>query len=153
MYAGARISWKTDGKAPAYEIYQINEDKSRSFLGVSNVENFYANALTRVGETNNTTFEIVPVDRYGTQGERQADMDWPDNSKPKAGATASHTAECGRRSDVHLRKLEEHCRGRLVSARIAEHTLASPSPSPTTRRACMTLRSPRRTRAARPLRR
>ena len=92
LYAGARISWKTDGKAPAYEIYQINEDKSRSFLGVSNVENFYANALTRVGETNNTTFEIVPVDRYGTQGtSAKADMDWPDNSKPKAGATASRT--------------------------------------------------------------
>lgn len=57
-----------------------------------NVENFYANALTRVGETNNTTFEIVPVDRYGTQGtSAKADMDWPDNSKPKAGATASRT--------------------------------------------------------------
>ena len=67
--------------------------KSRSFLGVSNVENFYANALTRVGENlNNTTFEIVPVDRYGTQGtSAKADMDWPDNSKPKAGATASRT--------------------------------------------------------------
>ncbi|WP_443757489.1 GH85 family endohexosaminidase C-terminal domain-containing protein, partial [Bifidobacterium animalis] len=89
---GAHISRKNIKKETAYEIYQINEDKSRSFLGVSNVENFYANALTRVGETNNTTFEIVPVDRYGTQGtSAKADMDWPDNSKPKAGATASRT--------------------------------------------------------------
>ncbi|MBT1160869.1 MULTISPECIES: endo-beta-N-acetylglucosaminidase [Bifidobacterium] len=92
IYAGVRLSWKADGDAAAYEVYKINEDKSRSFLGISNVENFYAASLTRTGETNNTTFEVVPVDRYGNQGtSAKTDMEWPDNSKPKAAATASRT--------------------------------------------------------------
>ncbi|WP_043167033.1 endo-beta-N-acetylglucosaminidase [Bifidobacterium callitrichos] len=92
LYAGVRLSWKADGDAAGYEVYRINEDGSRSLLGATNVENFYAASLTRTGQTNNTTFEVVPVDRYGTQGESaKTDMEWPDNSKPKAAATASRT--------------------------------------------------------------
>ena len=92
LYAGVRLSWKAEGDADAYEVYQINEDKTRSFLGISNVENFYAASLTRTGDTNNTTFEVVPVDLYGTQGtSAKTDMEWPDNSKPKAAAKVSRT--------------------------------------------------------------
>lgn len=90
MYAGARLTWK--GDADAYEIYRVNADKSRAFLGTTNVENFYVNALKRHDETNRTEFLVVPVNAEGTQGKGgEATMEWPDNSKPKAAMSASRT--------------------------------------------------------------
>ena len=92
MYTGARLSWKADGDPAMYEIYRVNQDKSLAFLGVSNTTNFFVNAMRRHDDTNKTEFKVVPVNADAEQGKAAtATMDWPDNSKPKAGMAASAT--------------------------------------------------------------
>ena len=61
MYAGVRLSWENKGDAPYYEVYRVNENNTRSLLGVSNTNVFYVNTLPRTDDTNNSTFEVVPV--------------------------------------------------------------------------------------------
>lgn len=92
MYAGARLSWKAEGDDQVYEIYRVNQDKSRAWLGVTNVPNFYVNAMKRHDDTNKTEFLVVATDADGTEGKgANATMEWPDNSKPKAAMSASQT--------------------------------------------------------------
>lgn len=92
MYAGVRLSWKSDSESSDYEIYRINQDKSRSLLGVSNTTCFYVNTLPRTDETNKSEFQVVPVNRFQEEGEGvSVTMEWPDNSLPKAGLKASQT--------------------------------------------------------------
>lgn len=92
MYAGVRLSWDSDQEAPYYEIYHVNEDGSRSFLGVSNTNCFYVNVLPRMDDTNKSEFLVLPVSQDLEQGTgASAEMEWPDNSLPKAGLTASQT--------------------------------------------------------------
>lgn len=93
-YAGVRLSWDTAGDAAKYyEIYRINGDDSRSFLGATPATNHYLNALERNDDTNKTNFEIVPVDLWGVRGaaSKAVTLEWPDNSVPKANFTASRT--------------------------------------------------------------
>lgn len=92
MYAGVRLSWESSEKAPYYEIYRINEDDTRSFLGVSNTECFYINTLPRTDDTNQSSFLVIPVNQHLAQGKgKTVSMEWPDNSLPKAGFSASQT--------------------------------------------------------------
>lgn len=92
MYAGVRLSWESKGNAPYYEVYRINENNTRSLLGVSNTNVFYINTLPRTDDTNNSTFEVVPADLMQKQGKAiKVDMKWPDNSLPKADFIASKT--------------------------------------------------------------
>lgn len=92
MYAGVRLSWESKGDAPYYEVYRINEDKSRSLLGVSNTNCFYINTLPRMDETNKSAFEVIPADLTHKQGKGdKTEINWPDNSLPKAGFKASQT--------------------------------------------------------------
>ena len=92
MYAGVRLSWDSDAQANYYEVYRINQDQTKSLLGVSNTESFYVNTLPRTDETNKSNFEIVPVNALLEEGtSAQASMDWPDNSIPKAAFTADIT--------------------------------------------------------------
>lgn len=92
MYAGARLSWTSDKETAYYEVYRINEDKTRSLLGVSNKTCFYVNTLPRTDETNKSNFEIVPVNLAGKAGTPgTVTMEWPDNSLPKANFVASQT--------------------------------------------------------------
>lgn len=92
MYAGVRLSWDTEGEAPYYEVYRVNQDDTLSFLGVSNTNSFYINTLPRTDETNKSTFRIVPVSLTLEEGEgSDVSMDWPDNSLPKARFRASQT--------------------------------------------------------------
>lgn len=98
MYAGIRLVWETEAADAAedpadyYEVYRINADGTRSFLGASNTTNFYVNALPRTDETNKTAFEVVPVTSRLKEGEPgRTEMEWPDNSLPKAGFTADVT--------------------------------------------------------------
>lgn len=85
MYAGVRLSWSSDIPSSYYEIYRINENKSRSLLGVSNKTNFYVNTLPRTDKTNTSTFAVVPVTQLLETGtESTITMDWPNNSLPKA---------------------------------------------------------------------
>ena len=92
MYAGIRLTWESDGKVPYYEVYRVNQDKTLSLLGVTNVENFYVNTLPRTDDTNKSTFRIVPVSMALESGQSaETTIEWPDNSIPKAGFTASQT--------------------------------------------------------------
>lgn len=92
MYAGVRLSWETDVPTDYYEVYRINEDGSKSLLGVSNTTSFYVNTLPRTDKTNQSTFEIVPVNAFLEEGtSATASMQWPDISLPKAGFTADIT--------------------------------------------------------------
>lgn len=92
MYAGVRLSWDADVPATYYEVYRINQDLTKSLLGVSNTTSFYINTLPRTDETNQSNFEIVPVNRLFEEGtSAQVSMEWPDNSIPKAAFTADVT--------------------------------------------------------------
>lgn len=93
MFAGVKLSW--DGNVESgdyYEVYQVNQDGTKSFLGATVNTNFYYNALPREGELNNTNFEVVAVNNEGEQGQSaKASMEWPDNSLPKADFIISKT--------------------------------------------------------------
>lgn len=92
MYAGVRLAWESDVPAEYYEVYRINQDQTKSLLGVSNNTSFYINTLPRTDETNNSTFEVVPVNNMLAEGtSAQVSMEWPDNSIPKAAFTADAT--------------------------------------------------------------
>lgn len=92
MYAGVRLSWESDAKADYYEIYRINQDQTKSLLGVSNTESFYINTLPRTDETNKSVFRVVPVNALLEEGSSsEVTMDWPDNSIPRAAFTADVT--------------------------------------------------------------
>lgn len=94
-YAGIRLTWKGDqtGKAAFYEIYRVNADQSRSFLGATPAENHYLNALERNDDTNKTDFVVVSVDHFGVRGKASeaVTLEWPDNRVPKTTFTASRT--------------------------------------------------------------
>lgn len=93
-YAGVRLTWDgKESKASHYEIYRVNDDDSRSFLGATPATNHYINGLERTDETNKTKFEVVPVDITGKKGKasKVVTMEWPNNQVPKASFTASKT--------------------------------------------------------------
>lgn len=93
MYAGVKLSWEGNADSNGhYEIYQINQDGTKSFLGTSATTAFFYNALPREGESNQTNFEVVAVNNLGEQGtSAKATMEWPDNSMPKAEFSVSRT--------------------------------------------------------------
>lgn len=92
MYTGVRLAWDSDVPTDYYEVYRINQDQTRSLLGVSNTTSFYINTLPRTDETNKSVFEVVPVNALLEEGNGgQVTMDWPDNSIPKAAFTADVT--------------------------------------------------------------
>lgn len=92
MYAGVRLSWESDVPTDYYEVYRINSDQTKSLLGVSNTNSFYINTLPRTDETNQSVFEVVPVNALLEEGtSAQVTMDWPDNSIPKAAFAADVT--------------------------------------------------------------
>ena len=92
MLAGVRLTWNVDKPEDHYEIYRVNEDKTRSLLGVSNTTNFYINTLPREDKANTTTFEVVPVNSMLEKGiSSTVSMEWPDISLPKSDFTASRT--------------------------------------------------------------
>ena len=92
MYAGVRLAWDSDVQTDYYEVYRINQDQTKSLLGVSNTNSFYINTLPRTDETNKSTFEVVPVNALLAEGTgATVTMDWPDNSIPKAAFTADIT--------------------------------------------------------------
>lgn len=92
MYAGVRLAWESDAQADYYEVYRINQDQTRSLLGVSNTESFYINTLPRTDDTNKSVFSVVPVNALLEEGTgSEVTMEWPDNSIPKAAFTADVT--------------------------------------------------------------
>ena len=92
LYAGIRLSWKRSKHTENYEIYQVNKDGKRSFLGATNTNCFYVNTLKRMVKEKGTTIEVIPVTKLGKRGNgSQVVANWPDNSKPKADFKVSKT--------------------------------------------------------------
>lgn len=94
-YTGVRLTWEeTDSDAVEYyEIYRINGDDTRSFIGATPAANFYINGLARNDDTNKTDFEVIPVDGFENRGKAspKVTLEWPDNSVPKTAFKASRT--------------------------------------------------------------
>lgn len=94
-YAGVRLYWDKDKteKVDHYEIYRVNDNQTRSFLGATSANTHYLNGLERNGKTNKTHFEIVAVNLWGkrSSASKAVTLNWPDNSIPKANFTASRT--------------------------------------------------------------
>lgn len=92
---GFRLSWQSDANKNnlyGYEIYQLNDDGSKEFLGASNINAFFVNALKRGKNINSTKFEIVPINKSGEAGHSvTTSIKWPDNSLPKAAFVADKT--------------------------------------------------------------
>ncbi|MGL5617212.1 MAG: endo-beta-N-acetylglucosaminidase [Sarcina sp.] len=94
MYSGVKLSWDGDkeNKGIIYEIFQNNEDGTKTFLGATTQTAYYFNALPRNGESNKTDFEIVPVNKVGERGtSTTVSMEWPDNKIPRANFKVSKT--------------------------------------------------------------
>ncbi len=94
MYAGVRLSFDATNKEEVghYEIYKINSDGSKSFLGASVTNRFFINALPRDNNLNTTKFEVVAVNKDLKPGATATtEITWPDNSIPKANFEASKT--------------------------------------------------------------
>lgn len=94
-FAGVRLYWDEEKSdmLSHYEVYRVNKDKTRSFLGATPSSNFYVNALERQKDVTKTNFEVVPVDKLGERGKasKAVTMEWPDNTVPKANFSASRT--------------------------------------------------------------
>lgn len=93
--AGVRLFWDTieSDLFSHYEIYRVNTDDTRSFLGATPAETHYLNGLERHDDTNETKIEVVPVDIFGVRGESSeiVTVEWPDNSLPRASFKSSST--------------------------------------------------------------
>ena len=94
MYVGVKLSWeaKDTENVSHYEIYKVNEDKSKTFLGATPNNKYFINALKRDDKANTTEFEVVAVNKYLKTGKSStAKMEWPDNSIPRANFKVSKT--------------------------------------------------------------
>ncbi|MEG1287385.1 MAG: discoidin domain-containing protein [Clostridium sp.] len=94
MYAGARLSWDMGSEVDVnhYEIYRINDDKTKSFLGATPNNTFFVNALKRAEKSDKTTFEVVAVNKNYKSGKTdKVEMEWPANNIPKANFKVSKT--------------------------------------------------------------
>lgn len=94
MYAGVRLSFEGSNKENLshYEIYKVNDDKTRTFLGATPNSKYFINALPRDEKSNTTTFEVVAINKNMTVGKSSTvKMEWPDNSIPRANFKASKT--------------------------------------------------------------
>lgn len=93
-YAGVRISFDSDNKENVshYEIYKVDNDGKKMFLGATNKNKYFLNALPRDEKSNSTLFEVVPVSINMVKGKAATvKMEWPDNSMPKAKFKVSKT--------------------------------------------------------------
>lgn len=94
MYAGVRLSFDASNKENInnYEIYKINSDNTRTFLGATPNNKYFINALPRDEKSNTTTFEVMAINKDMSVGKSSTvKMQWPDNSIPRANFKASKT--------------------------------------------------------------
>ena len=94
MYAGVKLSWGKGSETDInhYEIYRINDDKTKSFLGATPNNVFFVNALKRDDKSSKTTFEVVGINKNYKSGKSSTVvMEWPANNIPKANFKVSKT--------------------------------------------------------------
>lgn len=93
-YAGVRLSFESLNmdNINNFEIYKVNEDGSRTFLGATINQSFFVNGLLRDEKYNTTTFEVVALNKDMTRSKgATVKMDWPSNAIPRANFSASRT--------------------------------------------------------------
>lgn len=92
--AGIRLNWETSEEEGThhYEIYKVNADKSKSFLGATYNTRYFINSLQRGVDEMESTFEVVSVNNDNIRGKSsRVKVEWPDNTLPVAGFRASNT--------------------------------------------------------------
>lgn len=94
MFVGVKLSWEEKNLEDVnhYEIYRINDDKTKSFLGATPNNTFFVNALARDEKSDKTKFEVVSVNKNYISGKSsKVEMEWPANNIPKANFKVSNT--------------------------------------------------------------
>lgn len=94
MFSGVRLSYDVDSpeNLSHFEIYKINDDKSKSFLGATLKNKFYVDSLKRDENSNSTEFEVVPINKdFKAFKSSTVKMEWPDNNIPRADFKVSKT--------------------------------------------------------------
>ena len=92
--AGIRLTWDaTEGEGVHhYEIYKVNSDKSKSYLGATYNTRYFINSLERETDEMESTFEVVSVNNDNVRGKTaKVKVEWPDNTLPKANFRAKST--------------------------------------------------------------
>ena len=92
--AGIRLTWdSTEGEGEHhYEIYKVNSDKSKSYLGSTYNNRYFINSLERETDEMESTFEVVSVNNDNVRGKSaNVKVEWPDNTLPKANFRAKST--------------------------------------------------------------
>ena len=92
--AGIKLTWEASNidDISHYEIYRINDDKSKSFLGATPSNNFFINALQRDEVSDITNIEVVAVNTASERGKAATtSVEWPDNDIPRANFSVSKT--------------------------------------------------------------
>ena len=92
--AGIKLTWEANNvdDISHYEIYRINDDKSKSFLGATPSTNFFINALQRDEVSDITNIEVVAVNTASERGKTATtSVEWPDNDIPRANFSVSKT--------------------------------------------------------------
>lgn len=92
--AGIKLTWEANNvdDISHYEIYRINDDKSKSFLGATPSNNFFINALQRDEVSDITNIEVVAVNTASERGKAATtSVEWPDNDIPRANFSVSKT--------------------------------------------------------------
>ncbi|MGL5634464.1 MAG: endo-beta-N-acetylglucosaminidase [Sarcina sp.] len=92
--AGVRLSFEgSDSKDLShYEIFRVNSDGTKSFLGATPSNEYFINALQRDEVDDITKLEIVAINSRGEKGKSATtEFEWPDNDTPKANFKADTT--------------------------------------------------------------
>ncbi|MBN3524389.1 endo-beta-N-acetylglucosaminidase [Paenibacillus apiarius] len=92
IYSDIRLSWdKLSSEVHHYEVYRVNQDGSKTFLGATPNSAYYVPNIRREGKEPHSTLEIVAVSPQFTRGESaRVSMEWPAYPKPRADFTAEH---------------------------------------------------------------
>lgn len=95
IYAGARLSWKTDGDSSDvhhYEVYRVLDDGTKILLGATPNTNYYVSDLKRNGKETTTNFHVVAVNKNYDRGDgKDINIKWPNYPSPKASFEVSNT--------------------------------------------------------------
>lgn len=96
IYAGVKLNWtSTDNNntnVNHYEVYKVNENGSKEYLGATPNTNYYINDLKRIGKEDSTTFEIVAINKNYERGlTSTTTMEWPSYPVPESSFSVSKT--------------------------------------------------------------
>ncbi|WP_413376555.1 endo-beta-N-acetylglucosaminidase [Alkalihalobacillus sp. 1P02AB] len=92
LYANIALQWQLrERDVHHYEIYRHYETGEKEFIGAIPNSVFFIPDLKREGKENQTTLEVVTVNKHFVRSERgqRVVLDWPDYPAPKANFSVS----------------------------------------------------------------